>query len=116
MESGLFSNSQDSCSSKLEHLAGNLLTVAPRDMNLVFPQFPPSAKHKMIASPSLSMARMSYTESIMWLPTFFCFIGSRVKTFIYFYGTHGLRVFIIIIKNKILEKNSTLWFHSFLQY
>lgn len=48
---------------------------------------------------------MSYTESITWLPTFICFIGSRVKTFIYFYGTHGLGDFFLIIKNEILEKN-----------
>lgn len=40
---------------------------------------------------------------------FLCFIGSRVRTFIYFYGTHGLGDFFII-KNKILEKNSKLGF------
>lgn len=63
------------------------------------------------------MAWMSYTESIMWLPTFICFIGSQVKTFVYFYGTHGLGdFFFIIIKNEILEENSKLWFHSFQQY
>lgn len=50
------------------------------------------------------MARMRYTETIMRLPTFICFIGSRVKTFIYFYGTHGLGVFFLLLKIKFLRK------------
>lgn len=97
--SGLFSNAPKSCSSKLKQLAGYF----PRHMDLVLPQFPPSAKHKMNSSPRPCMAWMSYRESIMWLPTFICFIGSWVKTFIYFYGTHGLGDFLLL-KVKFLRK------------
>ena len=114
-ESGLFSNSLENCSSRIEQPAGNFWKVTLRDSDWLLPQFPPFAKHEMTESPSPCIAWMSYTVSIMWLPTFICFIGSRVKTLIYFYGTHGLGDFFII-KNEILEKNSKVWFHSFLQY
>lgn len=40
-----------------------------------------------------------------WLPAFVCFVGSRVKTFIYFYEAHGLGdFFFLILKIKFLRK------------
>lgn len=83
------------------------------DMEWVLPQFLPSAKHILQV---FWVAWISHTESIRWLPVFIYFIGSRGKTFIYFYGTHGLGDFFYIIKNEILGENSKIWFHGFLQY
>lgn len=85
-----FSPTLENCSSRIEQPAGNFWKVTLRNSDLLLPQFPPFAKHKMTESPSPCIAWMSYTASVMWLPTFICFIGSRVKTLIYFYGTHGL--------------------------
>lgn len=93
-----------------------LRAAGRRAGDLVLPQFPPSAKHtKVWFSKALCGLDELHRKHSVASNFSLCFIGSRVKTFIYFYGTHGLGDFFII-KNKILEKNSKLWFHSFQQY
>jgi hypothetical protein len=66
------------------------------------PSPPPHKAYKDLFSKSLD-GLMSYTESIRWLPNFICFIGSGVKTFIYFYRTYGLGEFLLL-KMKFLRK------------
>lgn len=94
-ESGLFTNPQESRSSHLGQLADGREAGA----SSVSPICKAYSDGFSKALWGLDELHRKHSVASNF---FLCFIGSRVKTFIYFYGTHGLGDFFIM-KNKILE-------------